>query len=63
LPVIDFLKVYAEQSTLNDDILCSLIVSITFSSKCILTAPPGEKKLIRVHKKDDTFVNIELNQQ
>jgi hypothetical protein len=63
LPVIDFLKLYAEQNTLDDEILCSLIVSITFSSKCILTAPPGEKKLIRVHKKDDTFVNIELNQQ
>jgi hypothetical protein len=63
LPVIPFLELYAKQNDLNDNILSSLIVSITFSSKFILTAPPGERKLIRVHKKDDTSVDIELDQQ
>jgi hypothetical protein len=63
LPVIPFLELCAKQNDLDDDILCSLIVSITFSSKFILTAPPGERKLIRVHKKDDTSVDIELDQQ
>jgi hypothetical protein len=63
LPVISFLELYAKKNDLDDDILCSLIVSITLSSKCILTAPPGKRKLIRVRKVDETFVNIELNEQ
>jgi hypothetical protein len=60
--VISFLELYAKQSGFNDDILCSLIVEITISNVCILTAPPGEKKLIRVHE-DKTFVDIELDQR
>jgi hypothetical protein len=63
LPVIPFLKLYAKQNDLNDNILCLLIVSITFSSKCILTASLGEKKLIRVRKKNEKCVDIELDQQ
>jgi DNA-binding protein YbaB len=75
LPVIHFLQLYAEQNGLNDDILCSIIVEITFSCTYIVTAPPGEKKLIRVYKKDkpykkhetdkkdETFVDIELDQR
>jgi DNA-binding protein YbaB len=63
LPVVSFLELYANQNDLDDDILCSLIVSITLSSKCMLTAPPGEKKLIRVRTEDEKFINIELNEQ
>jgi DNA-binding protein YbaB len=63
LPVISFLELYANQNDLDDVILCSLIVSITLSSECILTAPPGRKKLIRLPKENEKFVDIELNEQ
>jgi hypothetical protein len=62
LSVISFLKLYSEHNDLNDDILRSLIVSITLSSKCLLTAPPGEKKVIRVYNYEK-IDDIELNQQ
>jgi hypothetical protein len=63
LPVISFLNLYSEHSGLNDDILRSLIVSITLSSECLLTAPPGEEKLIRVYNDEKFDDDIELNQQ
>jgi hypothetical protein len=61
LPVIDFLKLYANQNNLNDEILCSLIVLSAISSDCIFTAPPDQKKFIRIYEKD-TFVDIEMDE-
>ena len=60
LPVIDFLNLYANQNGLNDDIR-SLIVLITMSSNCIVTAPPDQKRLIRVQK-NDLFEDIEMDE-
>ena len=60
LPVIPFLNLYANQNGLNADI-CSLIVIITVSSDCILTAPPNQRRLIRVQQ-NDLFVDIEMDE-
>ncbi|CAF1195896.1 unnamed protein product [Rotaria sordida] len=62
LSVIPFLKLYANQNDLDDDILCSCIVLITMSSDCLLTASPDQNKLIRVDEKE-TFTDITLDQQ
>ncbi|CAM4836581.1 unnamed protein product [Rotaria magnacalcarata] len=61
LPIIPFLKFYAIQNDLDDEILCSLIVLITISSNYILTAPPNQKRLIRAHY-NETFVDIEMDE-
>ncbi|CAF4922715.1 unnamed protein product, partial [Rotaria socialis] len=61
LPIIPFLKLYANQNDLNDEILCSLIVLITISSNYILTAPPNQKRLIRAHY-NETFADIEMDE-
>ena len=62
LPVIAFLELYSKRNDLNDDTLCSLIVSIAFSSNCIITAPPEHQWTIRVHNQEK-LVNIELDQR
>jgi hypothetical protein len=62
VPVIPFLKLYANQNGLNQEYLRSLIVSITMSSICILTVPPNQTNLIRVHE-NETYVDIEMNER
>jgi hypothetical protein len=65
LPVIPFLALYAKPNNLNGDILCRIIVSITMSSDCFLTALSEEKKkkLIRIYH-EDTSEDIEfLNEE
>jgi hypothetical protein len=61
VPVIPFLELYANQNGLNHGYLRSLIVSITMSSTCILTAPPNQTSLIRIHE-NETYVDIEMNE-
>jgi hypothetical protein len=61
VPVIPFLKLYANQNGLNHGYLRTLIVSITMSSTCILTAPPNQTSLIRVHE-NETYDDIEMNE-
>jgi hypothetical protein len=61
IPVIPFLRLYAKQNHLGNNVLCSLIVLITISSSCILTAPPAQNKLIRVYEKD-SIVDIEMEE-
>ena len=60
LPVIDFLNLYANQNGLNADI-CSLIVIITVSSDCILTAPPEQKMSIRFYQ-NETYTDIRMDE-
>ncbi|CAF1195124.1 unnamed protein product [Rotaria sordida] len=60
LPMIYFLNLYANENDMNYDIL-SIIISITMSSDCILTASPEQKKLIRVHE-EESFTDIEMNE-
>ncbi|CAF1094569.1 unnamed protein product [Didymodactylos carnosus] len=62
LPVTSFLELYSKQGDSNSDVLCSLIVSITLSSSCLLTAPPEQKNSIRVHE-NETSVDIELDER
>jgi hypothetical protein len=61
LPIIPFLKLYIISNASNENNLCSLIVAIAFSSTYILTAPPGEKKIIRVFE-NDKFEDISLSE-
>jgi hypothetical protein len=61
VPVIPFLKLYANQNGLNHEYLRALIVSITMSSTCILTAPPNQTSVIRVHE-NETYDDIEMNE-
>ncbi|CAF2741082.1 unnamed protein product, partial [Rotaria sp. Silwood2] len=61
ISVIPFLKLYARQTDLDNNILCSFIISITMSSNCIVTALCDQKKLIRVHEKE-LFVDIEMEE-
>jgi hypothetical protein len=61
LPITPFLELYVTSNTSNEDTLCSLIVSIAFSSTYTLTALPDEKKFIRVFEKEK-FRNIELSE-
>ncbi|CAF1442808.1 unnamed protein product [Adineta ricciae] len=61
LPAIHFLRLYATQNDLNEDILCSLIVLCAASSDCIFTALSGRKKLIRIFE-NDIFTDIEMDE-
>ncbi len=65
LPIIPVLQLYADSTDQNDNLLRSLLISITFSTGCILTAPLGTEKVIQVHKirKDDRFTEIRLDDQ
>ena len=65
LPVVPFLHLYAKQTDRNDDILLKLIVSITFSTGYILTAPPYEKNMIHFPRirENDLFMNIEFDER
>jgi hypothetical protein len=65
LPIIPVLQLYADSTDQNDNILRSLLISITFSTGCILTAPLGTEKVIQVHKihNDDQFTEIRLDEQ
>lgn len=65
LPIIPVLQSYAKSTGQNDNILRSLLISITFSTGCFLTAPLGAEKVIQVHKvrKDDEFKTIRLDEQ
>ena len=65
LPVVPFLQLYAQQTGQNDDILRKLIVSITFSTKCLITAASDPVKCILVHqlRQNDQFINIRLGEQ
>ena len=65
LPIIPVLQSYADSTDQNDNILRSLLISITFSTGCFLTAPLGTEKVIQVHKvrKDDEFTEIRLDEQ
>ena len=65
LPILPFLERYARQTGQNDDTLRQLIVSIAFSTECLLTAPPDAKNMISFHRvrKKEEFKNIELGKQ
>ncbi|CAF1358829.1 unnamed protein product [Rotaria sordida] len=58
LPIISFLQLY-ENSDDQNEILCSLIVSIALNSPCIVTASPGRQTSVRVHEHEN-FVDIDL---
>jgi hypothetical protein len=58
LPVVPFLRSYASSNGSIQNILCSLIVSICFSNPCILTAPSGERRLIRVHENNKSVLIV-----
>jgi hypothetical protein len=58
LPVSAFLQLYVKRNDLDANILCKLIVLITMSSTCLLTASPDNTFIGDIEMDEDRYINL-----